>query len=197
MIFDWHLVLGGIAGLIAMLAVIPYIKDILHGTTRPNIVSWSLWVILLLISLLAQVSAGASWSALMILGDIIGTSTVLILCLWGYGYGKYGRVELVCTILAFVAIALWQFAHEPFLAIACAVLADLMASIPTLLKAYKDPWSEAPTQFFIISFASLLALLSTTIIDPANLVFPAYLLVLNGSIGVLAFSGRRLKKKPI
>ena len=133
----------------------------------------------------------------MILGDIIGTSTVLAVCLWGYGYGKYGPVEWICALLALIAIALWQLAHEPVLAISCAILADLMAAIPTLLKAYKDPWSEAPAQFFLISFASLLALFSTTILDAANLIFPAYLLLLNGSIGVLAFSGRRLKQKPI
>ena len=195
MTFDWHSILGSIAGLIAMLAVIPYIKDIIHGTTRPNIFSWALWVLLLGISLLAQVSAGASWSALMILGDIVGTSTVLMLCLWGYSYGKYGRVEWVCTILALVAIALWQLAHEPVLAIACAIIADLMAAVPTLIKAYKDPWSEAPMQFFIISFASLLALFSSTLLDAANLLFPAYLLLLNGSIGLLAYFGRRLKAK--
>lgn len=193
---DWHLILGIISGLVAMVAVVPYIKDILHGTTRPNTFSWGLWVLLLSISLLAQFSAGASWSVLMIAGDLIGTASILVLCLWGYGYGKYGWIEWVCSALAIVAIGLWQFAHEPVLAIVFAAVADLMAAIPTLVKAYKDPWSEAPTQFFVISFAGLLAIFSTTVFDAANLIFPAYLFLLNGLIGVVAFVGRRLKSVP-
>jgi hypothetical protein len=179
-----------------MVAIVPYIKDILHGTTRPNIVSWALWVLLLLISLLAQVNAGASWSALMVFGDLIGTSTILVLCLVGYGYGKYGWVEFVCTILAIVAIIAWRLEHQPVLAICFAALADLMAATPTLVKSYRDPWSEAPGQYFLIAFAAGLAMLSTTIFDVVNLIFPAYLLLINGSIGTLAFFGRKLKTHP-
>ena len=46
---DWHLLLGIIGGLLALCAIIPYIRDILHGTTRPNIVSYAIWVFLILI----------------------------------------------------------------------------------------------------------------------------------------------------
>jgi hypothetical protein len=195
MLFDWHLVVGGVAGIIAMLAVIPYIKDILHGTTRPNIFSFSLWALLLFISILAQFSAGASWSVTLLVGDFIGTSSVVIFCLFGYGYGKYGRLEWVCTALAILAIISWQLTHQPVLAILFAVLADAMAAIPTIVKAFKDPWSEAPAQWLLIAFASALAIASTTIFDPANLIFPAYLLLVNGTTGLLAFFGRRLIPK--
>lgn len=193
---DWHLILGIVSGLLTFFAIFPYIKDILHGTTRPNVVSWALWTLLLAISLLAQVSAGASWSALMIFADLLGTGVILALCLGGYGYKKYGAIDWICAVLAIVAIVLWQLAHQPVFAIALAALADFLAAIPTLIKSWKDPWSEDPTQFLMISGGGLLAVLSTTIINPANIIFPAYLCVLNGTIGLLAFSGRKLKHKP-
>ena len=193
---DWHLVVGTIGGVLAMVAVIPYIKDILHGTTRPNIVSFSLWAVLLAISIVAQMSAGASWSVVLLIGDLIGTSSIVVLCLIGYGYGKYGWLELVCTILAIIAIVSWQLTHEPVLALVFAVVADLMAAVPTIVKAYRDPWSEAPTQWLLIALASALAIASTTIFDPANLIFPVYLLLVNGTTGTLAFFGRRLMHKP-
>jgi len=195
MIFDWHIMLGIIAGLIAMFAVVPYIKDILHGTTRPNIFSWALWEILLITAVLAQFSAGASWSVAMVIGDVIGTGCVVGLCLFGYGYGKYGWLEWTCTALAVVAIVSWQTTQQPVLAILFAVLADALAATPTVVKAFRDPWSEAPTQFFLIAFASVLAVASSTIFNPANLLFPAYLLLVNGLIGSLAFFGRRLKHR--
>jgi len=194
---DWHLALGTISGILAAVAIVPYIKDILHGSTRPNVVSWALWVFLLLISILAQVSAGASWSLVFLIGDFIGTSTILVLCLIGYGYSNYGWIEWVCLALAIIAIVSWQLTHQPILALVFAVIADLMASIPTVVKAVKDPWSEHPMQWIMICVASGLGIASTTIINTANLIFPIYLLFINGLIGIFSLLGRRLKQKPI
>lgn len=190
--FDWHLVLGIFSGILAIAAVIPYAKDILHGTTRPNVVSWSLWVLLLTIAALAQLSAGASWSLVLIVGDLVGTASILALCLFGYGYGKYNRLDGLCFILALVAIALWQITNQPLLAIGLAALADFLASVPTLVKSYKDPASEEPTQFFIIAVAALLGIFSTAIFDSVNLVFPIYLFCINAAIGGTAFLRTRL-----
>lgn len=192
---NWHLILGVTSGILAVVAVVPYIKDILHGSTRPNIVSWALWVLFLLTSILAQISAGASWSLIFIIGDFIGTSTILVLCLIGYGYSRYGWIEWVCLGLAIVAIISWQLTHQPLLAIIFAIIADLMASIPTVVKAYVDPWSEHPSQWIIICLASALGILSTTIINAPNLIFPAYLLFINGLIGLLSFFGRHSNQK--
>lgn len=185
--FDWHLALGIFSGILAMVAIVPYVKDILHGTTRPNVVSWSLWVLLLLIGVLAQLSAGASWSLVFLVGDLIGTSSVLVLCLIGYGYGKYTWLDSFCFILAIVAVILWQITDQPLLAIGLAVVADFLAAVPTLVKSYKDPQSEEPTQFFIIAVAALLGMLSTVVLDPANLIFPIYLFGINAAIGGTAF----------
>jgi hypothetical protein len=190
--FDWHFALGIVSGILAMLAIIPYVKDILHGTTRPNVVSWLLWVLLLLIGVLAQLSAGASWSLVFVIGDLIGTSSILVLCLVGYGYGKYTRLDGFCFVLALVAIVLWQITDQPLLAIGLAVVADFLAGFPTLVKSYKDPKSEEPTQFFIIAIAALLGIFATTIFDPANLIFPIYLFGINAAIGGTAFVRARM-----
>src|SRR3989344_5247088 len=47
---DWHLILGISAGLIAIGATVPYILSIIRGETRPNVVSWSLWTIIVLVT---------------------------------------------------------------------------------------------------------------------------------------------------
>jgi hypothetical protein len=193
---DWHLLLGSFAGILTLAAIAPYIRDILHGTTRPNIVSYVLWSSLILISILAQVSAGASWSLALLIGDFLSTATVVGLCLAGYGYGKYGRLELACFGIAVLAVVSWQLTQEPLLAIILATVADLTAAIPTILKAYRDPWSEVPGPWLIMAVASALAIASTTIFDGANLIFPAYLLLVNGLTGFLALFGRKLKPKP-
>ncbi len=191
--FDWHTILGLIAGLLAIYAIVPYIKDILHGTTRPNAVSYTIWEFLLLISLCAQLTSGASWSVLMLAGDLVGTGIIVILCLKGYGYRKYGPLEWTCLALAILAIVLWQITKQPLLAIIFALIADLMAAVPTIVKTYRDPWSEVPTTWFIIAGAACLSLISTEIHDAPNMLFPAYLLFVNGLVGTMAFFGRRSK----
>lgn len=193
---DWHQLLGIASGLIAFFAVVPYIRDILHGTTRPNIFSFALWSVMLFISIFAQISAGASWSVLLIMGDCIGTTTIVLLCLAGYGYGKYGRLEWICTGLAVLAVVSWQLTQEPLLAILFAVVADALAAVPTVLKAYRDPWSESAAQWLLIAAAGALAIASSTIFDVANIIFPAYLLIVNGLTGCLTLFGRRSQPMP-
>jgi hypothetical protein len=98
-------------------------------------------------------------------------------------------------MLAIAAVVSWQLTKQPLLAIIFAIVADMMAAIPTVVKAYKDPQSEIPTAWFMVAFAALLSLISSTILDLPNLLFPAYLLLVNGLVGTLAFFGRRLKAK--
>jgi hypothetical protein len=195
--FNWHLISGVVAGVLIVSAIIPYIRDILYGTTRPNVFSFGIWAFLLFISILAQLSAGSSWSVLLVAGDFLVTTTIAILCFVGYGYKKYGWLERVCFVLAIVAIISWQATNEPVLAIIFAIVADALAALPTVVKAYRDPWSEAPTMWLIVSLAALFGILSTTIIDAANLLFPIYILFINGLIGLLAFFGRRSRPKSL
>jgi hypothetical protein len=148
-----------------------------------------------LISIVAQINAGASWSVILLIGDFIGTSSIVVFCLIGYGYGKYSWIEWTCLTLAVLAVISWQATQQPILAIAFAVIADAMAAVPTLAKASRDPWSEHPTMWLILALGALLSILSTTIFNLPNLLFPGYLLVVNGSIGVVALVGRKLRKK--
>lgn len=194
---NWHGVIGTLAGLVAMVAAVPYVIDIVKNNVRPNTVSFALWTILLLISLFAQLSAGASWSVLMLVGDTIGTGTILVLCLAGYGYKKYGWLEKICFILAIIAIISWQVTSQPLLAIILAIVADILAAIPTLAKSYRDPWSESPTMWFMMCASATLSLLSTTIYNAENMLFSSYILVINLAVGLTILVGQRIIRKEL
>lgn len=193
---NWHALLAAAGGLLALAAIVPYVRDILRGTTRPNAVSYSIWAFLILIAIGAQISAGTSWSIVMLVGDFIGTSTVVVLCWLGYGYKRYGPIEWICFGIAIIAVVAWQLARQPVLAISFAIVADAMAAIPTLVKAYRDPWSEHPDAWLIVAVGALLSIFSSTIFNAANLLFPSYLLVVNGTTGILALVGRRVTRRP-
>src|SRR4051812_28698075 len=120
MTMDWHVLLALMAGLIQLSSIVPYIYDMIKGATRPNLVSWLLWTIVLLIGIFAQFSAGASWSVVLLIFSAFNTGLVTVLILFGYGYRKYGPIDIACFILALGAIAGWQLTGDPVLAIVLA-----------------------------------------------------------------------------
>ncbi len=192
---DWHGIVGIAAGLIQISSIIPYVRDILKGTTRPNIVSYILWTLLQLIAIFAQFSAGASWSIIILIATTFNTSLIVILCLMGYGYKKYGLTDKICFVFAIVAIVFWQLTKQPLLALVLTILADLIAAIPTIVKTYREPHSELVVSWFMIMISSSLAGISTVKIDIANLIYPVYAFITNTTITAFAFFGQRSIKR--
>ena len=193
----WHVILGTIARLMPIAATFPYVKDILHGNTRPNTLTWGVWALITIIAVLAQFNAGASWSIVMVIADSLSIFIIFGLCLYGFGYRTYGWLEAICFLLAIIAIVAWQVTHQPVLTIIFSIVADLFAALPTVVKAWRDPWSETPYPWLMVAFGGLCAVASTTIFDEANILFPAYLFVINAITGFIALIGRHSKMPSI
>ena len=192
---DWHLIVGIIAALIQIGSAIPYVWDMLHGTTRPNIISFGLWGIIQLIAVFAQISAGASWSVLVLMAIVFNMGLIVFLGLRGYGYKKYGSLDWTCLALAIAALVLWQITDEPLVALVFAVVADILASVPTIIKTFREPLSENVFSWFVSTIGPIVSIISLTKFDTANLIYPIYLIAMNGSITAIAFFGQRTKPK--
>ncbi len=194
---DWHQAAAAITGALTFAAVLPYVRDMLRGTTRPNLVTWGLWLVIQTVFILAQFSAGASWSVLLPLTEMLTVGLVFVLGVCGYGYKKYRMLDLVCLVVALLAIVLWQLTSEPLVALWMALLADLAAGTPTLMKAYTDPMSETPSAYFLVFVSAIFGGLSSAVIDVPNLMWPAYICAFNGAVLALILLGRRAQKGPI
>lgn len=194
---DWHIALAALAGVISFSSLIPYVRDIVHGTTRPNAITWFLWLFIQLIAIAAQLHEGASWSIVFVIADGITILVVCALSVIGYGYTEWNAFDALCGVLGVVAIIAWQVTGNAVLALGFSVLADGLAALPTLRKAYVDAWSENPTGWAITTVAATLGVASTTRFNAANLLFPGYLVAVNGLTFALAFLGRKTQKKPI
>lgn len=190
---DWHQIAAILTGVLTVGAVIPYVWDMLRGTTRPNIVTWGLWLLIQAIFISAQFASGASWSVVLPLTEVFTVGIVFILALFGYGYKKYGPLDVVCLCTALAAIVLWQITTEPLVALVMSVAADLVASIPTLKKAYFDPASETPSAYLLVVISALFAATSSTLIDIPNLIWPVYIFSLNAAVLGCILLGRRAK----
>lgn len=168
---------AGIAsGVVQASAIVPYVKDTLRGSVRPNAISWLLWTTLQVIVVLAQFAAGASWSIILPLVMTFNTGLITVLALVGYGYKKYGLLDWICFFLAAYALALWYVTGNPVLALVLIIFANFLAALPTFVKTYREPESESLGSWSLVVLASLLSVASTAIRNVANLIFPAYLL---------------------
>jgi hypothetical protein len=181
---NYHAVLAALSGVLTVVAMVPYVKDIFMGTTRPNAISFSLWTVLQVIALSAQLEAGASWSIVVVILVTVNTAIISVIAFTRYGYRKYGKTEGISFALAIVAIAALQY--NPEFAIVCAIVADLCAAAPTVKKTYLDPQSESANGWGLMTLGFALGTLSTQKWDFANVAMPAYLTLITGLIFLFA-----------
>lgn len=189
---DLRAVIGIGAGLLQIASNIPYIRDMLRGTTRPSVVSYIIWFTLSVIAVAAQWSAGASWSILILLAVVINTFIILVLALRGYGYRKYTSLDWICFALGIVAIVLWKVTSNPMTALITTLGAIILAVIPTIRKTYREPQTEHAISWLIAAGAAVLGIIATRW-DMANLVFPVYYLIEGLTISGLAFFRKQKK----
>ena len=75
-----------LATVVTIVSVIPYLRDILKGTTKPNLVSWITWTLLTGIATVAEVVAGEYTAAIFTGSAVIETGLVVILGLLRKAY---------------------------------------------------------------------------------------------------------------
>ncbi len=184
-------VFGILAVGVAVADTIPYVRDILRGTTRPHRGTWLIWGILAIVVTLSQHSDGASWSVLVAAAQAGLTLGVFVLSI-RRGEGGFSSVDGVMFAIAAIGVAGWAVADEPIVATVCVIVADLVAATMMMPKTYRDPGSETLSTFGLASLSGALAVGAVAHVDVGLLLYPAYLCVVNGSIALVIYERRRL-----
>lgn len=185
-------VLGLLAGLVSILDFLPYLRDVLRGTTRPHRGTWLIWSVLAIVATASQEADGAAWSLVMAVAQAAVTTTVLVLSL-RFGMGGAGRAELALTALALAGVGGWLVVDEPVVATACVVLADVIGIALMLPKTWREPGSETLATFALASLGGVLAAGAVGALDASLLLYPAYYALGNGLIaGVIILRRRAL-----
>ena len=183
-------IIAVLAGLIALLNVIPYIIDIIKRKTKPHIVSWFTWTLLLVIATSAAFADHQTRSAFLTLGDTIGTLLVLITGI-KYGIAKFTWFDGLCQLGAIIGLILWLIFNSPSIAIIATICIDFIVSIPTMKHSWQSPGEETWQAFGLTAFASTLTLLSLSVFKITSLAFPAYLLLANLILVIIVIYRRR------
>jgi hypothetical protein len=175
---------GAAAGLLSVVDAIPYVRDILRGTTRPHRGTRLIWWTLATTALVSQYADGAGWSMLMLLGQAVTTGVTFALSI-RRGVGGLSRFDLTITAIAGLGVIGWFVSSTPVIATACVVFADTLGVGLMLPKTWREPGSETLSTFALASLAGLLGALAVGALDVSLLVYPLYFFVVNGIIAVI------------
>jgi len=171
-------ILGLLGGILALIAAIPYIKDTVKGSTKPNKATWLIWVSLQLIALFAQFSAGGRDSLLLTVGDLIASSTILFLAFFK-GETKWHYIDMIAIIGAILGLLLWRILNQPFWALILTVFVDFCGVAPTIRKSFSEPESETLITWVLVGIGAIFGAIAVGQWNFTLLIYPAYLVIAN------------------
>ncbi len=135
--------IGYITVLIQLIGVFFYIRGMVLGKTKPNRVTWFIWALAPLIGAWLSWKAGAGLSVLPVLMAGVNPIFVLIASfIIKKGYWEITKFDILCGIIALFALLLWVITQSFSLSILFAIISDGLASLPTVVKAWKYPETE-------------------------------------------------------
>lgn len=171
-------IFGILGGVIAFLASIPYIIDIVRGNTKPQRMAWVIFLTLSGISFFAQLAEGATDSLWFPLVLFLQAIIIFVLTL-KFGVGGFGKFDILSLTLAIFIMILWAVTKSAALAIICGVVVNDIGKVLVAKKTYKSPRTEyLPTWVWSV-VASLFAVLAVGSFDWILIVYP-----LNNAISV-------------
>jgi len=180
-----------IGAFIVLFCTLPYIIDIVKKKTKPNIVTWITWSLLIGIGAAALYASNEINAALLLTGDFLATFAVVLFGL-KYGIAKLDRFDLVCMISALIGIVLWVVFDSPFIAIVATIVIDLIGTIPTVRHSFFHPEEETWITFALGVVATIFTLFSLQEYTVSAWIYPAYLLFSNGLLFITIMIGQRV-----
>lgn len=167
---------GYLSGIAILLSFVPYIKDMFHGKTKPERISWLIWSILGSIAFFSQLAKGASYSLVMTGAQAIGDLFIFILAI-KYGLGGFLKRDIIALVGAGVGLFLWYITKEAAIALFIVIFIDAIGAVLTVIKSYENPATETISSWVLTGIGGLLSCIAVGSFDFILLVFPFYILL--------------------
>ncbi len=166
--------------LINLIAIFWYIKTILYGKTRPNLISWTLWALAPLIATFLQTKAGAGLSFLAPFMAGFGPLIVILFAsIKKRGFWRITKFDIVCGLFSLLALTFYIITNKLAISIFFAILSDALATIPTIRKSWNFPDTESALAYAggIINYILSLLIITNWIFSIYS--FNVYLIIIN------------------
>ncbi len=148
-----------IAGLLAIVGNIPYLRDIIRKRVQPHPYTWLVWSIVSCIVFFGQVAKGAGIGALPTAASEIFTIIIFFFSL-RYGFKNIRKIDTLFLVIALLGIIPWILTKDPTISVIIAVSIDLVAFLPTIRKTWIRPETETPVLYAMNVLRHILMLIS-------------------------------------
>ena len=188
---EFKIILGTVAGILALVGYLPYLKHTWEGKTKPHIFSWFLWGLIAGIAYVAQVFTGGGFGAWA-----TGLTSTLCLAIAFVGLmkgqRKFSIIDWIALLLAMVSIIVWIQTKNPSFAVVIITIADAIAFVPTIIKAHRLPHEETLFPYILSGLKYVISLFAFDMINVGTALFPVSVIALDGIVIWIVMSG--LKK---
>lgn len=130
-----------------------------------------------------MLAEGSEWTVAILFAN---TASCIIIAIYSIikksGVWSTSIYDFIFFTLGIIGLVLWQTLNLPILALICAIIADFLFGLPTIIKTFKNPKSETcfPWSFSVISgLLSLFAIKSFVFFDVA---YPLYLFLFDSLV---------------
>ena len=169
--------------LINLVGLFWYIKDVIKGGTKPNLVSWFIWSLAPFIGVFFQFKAGAGFSSLPIfMAGFTSLVVIIVSVLKKNGYWKINSFDVVCGIISLFALILYVFTHNLSISILFAIISDGLAYIPTIRKSWNFPETETGLMYTTGIVSNIIGLLTIKMWTFPIYSFGIYIVLFNSMV---------------
>jgi len=184
---------GYLAGILSLVAFVPYILAISRKETRPNRASWFIWLAVSLIIALSYRDVGADYAFIMPVAYTIGSTMVAFLSL-KYGTGGWTQFDRICLTGAGIGLVMWVMFNSPMSALLINLFMNLLGTLPTIRKVYYQPETENRLAWTLFSLGNLLNLFAIEERVFAMVVYPVSMVFIVGVVTVLVLIPNRARR---
>lgn len=193
---NWTISLGMVAGAIALLAFIPFIRAILSGKAKPSIITWTTWTIVNLLLIKSYYDSGARSTLWMPITFFTGD---VIICLLSFKYGekiitRFDKICIALTVINILGIVL--FSYDKSVVLTLSVVTLFIGGLPTVKKSWVRPWNENKLTWTMFAIAAILNLLSIEDWSRIEIIaHPLYVFLID--VGVAVILWVKAHKQPV
>jgi len=154
-------------------ALLPYIRSVTTGGTRPHVFSWVIWGSATLVVFLAQLAGGAGIGAWP-----IGFSAALSLFIAFLAYRRRGDIHVTRSDWLFfggamLSLPVWAATSDPVWAVIILTTVDALGFGPTYRKTFADPTGEPLWVFILMGTRNLVVIFALEEYNLTTVLFPA------------------------
>jgi hypothetical protein len=184
------------AGVLTAGSVMPYLRDIRRGRTRPQRTSWFVFSTLALVAAVSQFVGDPGPGAWLAAGAAGAFSLVFVASL-RHGVGGFDARDLAALAVASVGGVVSIVTACPLVAVAAVVVAEMGAVVLTACKAALDPESETLSTWVLDGVAGVLAVVAVEGHSWMTMLYPVHHAVANATVAGAITAGRRRRSRSV